>query len=42
MPIENDGGPIQTMSVRKILLLSVSAGAGHVRASEALRACART
>jgi processive 1,2-diacylglycerol beta-glucosyltransferase len=28
------------MSARKILLLSVSAGAGHVRASEALRACA--
>jgi processive 1,2-diacylglycerol beta-glucosyltransferase len=40
MSIENNRGPIQTMSVRKILLLSVSAGAGHVRASEALRACA--
>lgn len=30
------------MSARKILLLSVSAGAGHVRAAEALRACAES
>ena len=29
------------MSVRKILLLSVSAGAGHVRAAEALHLCAQ-
>ena len=30
------------MSIRKILLLSVSAGAGHVRAAEALNRCAQT
>jgi processive 1,2-diacylglycerol beta-glucosyltransferase len=29
------------MSIRKILLLSVSAGAGHVRAAEALHRCAQ-
>jgi processive 1,2-diacylglycerol beta-glucosyltransferase len=29
------------MSTRKVLLLSVSAGAGHVRAAEALRLCAQ-
>jgi processive 1,2-diacylglycerol beta-glucosyltransferase len=28
------------MSARKVLILSVSAGAGHVRAADALRACA--
>jgi len=39
--IATDHPRVARMSVRKILLLSVSAGAGHVRAAEALHLCAQ-
>lgn len=32
---------IETMTTKRLLLLSVSAGAGHMRAAEAIRNCAR-
>lgn len=32
---------LETMTTKRLLLLSVSAGAGHMRAAEAIRACAR-